>query len=49
MSKSKWSLEKVVQSLYDKKPIDNVTQRDLKIFKSYASSSHINKDIERIE
>ena len=49
MFKSNWSLEKVVQALYDSKPVANVTQRDLKIFKSYAESNHINQDIERLE
>ena len=36
MIRSKWNLEQVVQALIDGKSIDNVSEKDLKIFHSYA-------------
>lgn len=35
MKKSNWTIEKVVQALYDDKPIENVNKRTVKILKSY--------------
>ena len=40
MIKSNWSIEKVVQSLVDNKPIDGVTKRDIRLLKSY-TEAHI--------
>lgn len=37
MLKSGWGIEKVVQSLIDSKKIDNVSEKDVKIFLSYAN------------
>ena len=35
MKKSSWTIEKVVQALYDEKTIENVTKRNVKLLKSY--------------
>ena len=39
MIRSKWSLEHIVQALIDGKRIDNISETDLKIFRSYAQGS----------
>ena len=37
--RSKWNLEQIVQSLIDGKKIGNISEKDLKIFRSYAQGS----------
>ena len=46
MIKSGWTIEKVVQSLLDSKPIDNVSKRDIRLLKSY-TEAHLRPKVSR--
>lgn len=44
MKKSGWNIQRVVQSLIDNKKIENVSDKDVKIFLSYANPTNTMSD-----